>query len=174
MATRKASKVSKTRNAKTTKRSVPAAKVAAKAGAKAPASSPKRRAKPETLRLSTITPSLTVNDIARSIAFYTDLLGCVVSERWKGDDGVLRGVMLTAGVCTIGLAQDDWAKGKGRKKGDAFRLWCKTRQDIDVIAARIKAKGGSLTEEPHDQPWGGRSLSLDDPDGFHLTIHRDK
>jgi hypothetical protein len=23
------------------------------------------------------------------------------------------------------------------------------------------------------QPWGGRSLSVDDPDGFHLTIFRE-
>jgi uncharacterized glyoxalase superfamily protein PhnB len=30
-----------------------------------------------------------------------------------------------------------------------------------------------LTEEPHDQPWGGRSFSLDDPDGYHLTFHRE-
>ena len=38
--------------------------------------------------------------------------------------------------------------------------------------ARVKAAGHRLTEEPADQPWGGRAFSLDDLDGFHLTFFR--
>jgi uncharacterized glyoxalase superfamily protein PhnB len=197
MATRKASGVSKTSKAKAAKRRAPAAKSAAKvtartkasrsstaakaatkttakAAAKASAKRHKDRAKPETLRLRSITPSLTVGDLARSITFYTEALGFLVEQRWTDAEGVLRGVMLKAGTCEIGLAQDDWAKGKDRKKGEGFRVWCETTQDIDALAERIKASGCALTEEPSDQSWGGRSLSLDDPDGFHLTIHRDQ
>ena len=102
--------------------------------------------------------------------FYTDVLGFIVAERWT-DAGVLRGVMLKAGVCELGLSQDDWAKGRDRKKGQGMRIWCKTEQDVDALAARIKAAGWRLTEEPRDQPWGARSLSVDDPDGFGLTIY---
>ena len=47
-------------------------------------------------------------------------------------------------------------------------------QDVYAIAARVKAAGYTLTEEPSDNPqWGVWSFSLDDPDGFHLTITRD-
>ena len=81
--------------------------------------------------------------------------------------------MVKAGVCEIGLSQDDWVKGRDRKKGVGIRLWCETAQDVDALAARIKAAGHALTEEPKDQPWGGRSFSLDDLDGFHLTIGRE-
>jgi predicted enzyme related to lactoylglutathione lyase len=80
--------------------------------------------------------------------------------------------MLKAGVCELGLSQDDWAKGRNRKKGEGIRISCQTVQDIDTLAARIKATGGRLTEEPTDTPWGTRSLSVDDPDGFHLTIYK--
>ena len=131
----------------------------------------RRRQPLETLRLRSLEPSLTVDDLERSLRFYTDVLGFIVSDRWT-DGGVLRGVMLKAGVCELGLSQDDWAKGRNRKKGEAVRISCQTAQDIDALAARIKAGGGRLTEEPQDTAWGTRSLSVDDPDGFHLTIYR--
>jgi uncharacterized glyoxalase superfamily protein PhnB len=132
----------------------------------------RRRKAPESLRLRAIEPSMTVDDLERSIRFYTEALGFFLSERWE-DKGVLKGVMLKAGVCTLGLSQDDWSKGRDRKKGEGFRIWCQTGQDIDALAARIKSAGVKLTEEPRDQPWGARSLSVDDPDGFHLTIYRE-
>jgi catechol 2,3-dioxygenase-like lactoylglutathione lyase family enzyme len=147
------------------RRVVPAVKVAKARGSKA-------RRMPETLRLTSFTPSLTVNDLARSLAFYTDGLGFIVGERWSDGD-VLRGAMLKAGACALGISQDDWKQGRDRKKGAGFRIWCDTAQDIDAIAARLKAAGHPLSEEPEDHPaWGMRSFSFDDPDGFHLTIAR--
>ena len=147
-------------------------KTADRTGAAAPR--PERRLRdPETLRLRSFEPSFTVDDLERSVRFYTEVLGFTVGERWT-DGGVLRGVMLKAGVCELGLSQDDWAKGRSRRKGEAVRIWCNTAQDIDALAARIKAGEGRLTEEPKNQPWGARSLSVDDPDGFHLTIYREQ
>ena len=147
----------------------PRQKPPARASRATPSARPSRRA-PVSLRLRSTTASFTVNDLARSLAFYTEALGFVVKERWN-DGGVLRGVMLKAGVCELGLSQDDWAKGRDRKKGEAFRLWCETAQDVDALAARVKAAGHVLSEEPRDE-WGGRSFSVDDPDGFHITIHK--
>jgi uncharacterized glyoxalase superfamily protein PhnB len=130
------------------------------------------RRMPETLRLRAFSPSLTVDDIKRSMAFYTDVLGFIVSEYWTDDDGQVRGAMLKAGACELGLSQDDWKKGRERKKGEGVRLWCETAQDIDALAVRIKAAGVAITEGPKDHSWGARSLSLDDPNGYHLTIAR--
>ena len=56
---------------------------------------------PESLRLRSVTPSLTVDDLQRSLRFYTEALGFVVKERWTSDHGELRGVMLLAGVTSI-------------------------------------------------------------------------
>ena len=178
MATRKkarakaASKRPKKKTAVKAKAKAPAKKAASKALAPRPSALKDRRT-PETLRLKSFTPSLTVNDLARSIAFYEGALGFIVGERWADGD-VLRGVMLKAGGCELGLSQDDWKLGKDRKKGEGFRIWCDTSQDLDAIAARVKAAGFSLAEEPADHTaWGERSFSLDDPDGFHITIARD-
>jgi uncharacterized glyoxalase superfamily protein PhnB len=83
-------------------------------------------------------------------------------------------VNLKAGTCELGLSQDDWAKGRDREKGVGIRIWCRTAQDIDGLAERIRKAGGRLSQEPTDQSWGVRSLAIDDPDGFHLTIYQDR
>jgi uncharacterized glyoxalase superfamily protein PhnB len=71
------------------------------------------------------------------------------------------------------VGQDDWKKGRDRVKGEGFRIYCGTTQDVDALARQIKARGGKLDSEPADQPWGGRDFSLSDPDGFKITIYRD-
>jgi catechol 2,3-dioxygenase-like lactoylglutathione lyase family enzyme len=130
---------------------------------------PKDRLQPESLRLSSAGPSFTVSDLERSIAFYRDTLGFTLKDRWE-QDGVLRGVELVAGRVTFWLGQDDWKKGRDRVKGQGFRIYCGTSQDVDAIAERVKAAGGTLLEEPKDQSWGGRDFALVDPDGFTITI----
>ena len=158
--------------AKSPKKTVNRRTTAAPARAAAPARE-RRVQDPETLRLRAFQPGLTVNDLELSMRFYVDVLGFVAGDRWS-DGGVQRGVMLKAGTSQLSLSQDDWARGRDRKKGEGVRIWCRTAQDIDRLAARIKAAGGLLTAEPSDQPWGGRSLSVDDPDGYHLTVSREK
>ena len=127
------------------------------------------RKRPETLRLRSVEPGLTVNDLQTSLAWYRDVLGCTEGERWE-HDGKLAGVSVVAGTVTINLTQDDWAKGRDRKKGEGFRLYLNTVQDVDEIAAAIKARGGTLLSEPKDMPWGARVFQLADPDGFKLTV----
>ncbi len=132
--------------------------------------SPARLAAPlKGLSLESAGPSYTVDDVEKSLAFYRDVLDCAVGERWERE-GRLLGVELKAGKVSIWISQDDWKKGHGRPKGEGFRIYCETRQDVDRLAAGIKTRGGSLAEEPHDEPWGGRSFTVVDPDGFKLTI----
>jgi uncharacterized glyoxalase superfamily protein PhnB len=127
------------------------------------------RRRPESLRLRSAGPSLTANDLQRSLTFYRDVLGFTVSDRWESE-GRLVGVELTAGAVQFWLAQDDWRKGRDRIKGQGFRMYCTTSQDIDTLAEQIKARGGTLAEEPRSQPWGGRDFAVVDPDGFTITI----
>jgi uncharacterized glyoxalase superfamily protein PhnB len=127
------------------------------------------RSQPESLRLRSLSASFTVNDLARSVAWYRDVLGFTVGQRWEEDDK-LRGIQMKAGGCDIMLGQDDFAKGRDRKKGEGFRLWIATAQDITTIAARVKAKGWPLEREPSETPWGDWAFALTDPDGFKITF----
>jgi uncharacterized glyoxalase superfamily protein PhnB len=128
---------------------------------------------PETLRLRGAAPGFTVNDIDKSLAWYRDVLGCIVEERWESD-GKLMGVSMLAGSVSFMLSQDDWKKGRDRAKGEGVRIYCTTVQDVDTLARQIKARGGTLTQAPRDQPWGMRDFALVDPDGYKVTIGEDK
>jgi uncharacterized glyoxalase superfamily protein PhnB len=122
------------------------------------------------LQLKTISPSLTVDDLQKSVRFFEGL-GFGIEDRWE-DNGVLLGVMLRAGDVRIGLSQDDWKKGRDRQKGVGLRLYLSTTQDIDQLAARARQAGLSLESEPHDTEWGSRAFDLTEPSGFKLTIAR--
>ena len=128
----------------------------------------RRNADPESLRLRSLSPALTADDLERSVRFYVDGLGFTVRERWE-EEGKLLGVMLVAGSCQIGLSQDDWAKGRDRQKGVGFRIFAETAQDLDALAARMREHGVE-PDGPKTEPWGSRALTVTDPDGFKLTL----
>ncbi len=119
--------------------------------------------------LASVAPSLTVDDIRASLDWYTKVLGFTVAERWEVD-GVVQGAGLKAGNVRFYIGQDDWKKGRDRRKGEGLRLYCETSQDLDALARAIVARGGKLDHGPVDQPWGSRDFGLTDPNGFKITI----
>jgi uncharacterized glyoxalase superfamily protein PhnB len=134
---------------------------------------PRATARSKGLSLNGVSPSFTAGDLQKSIAWYQDVLGFVVKDRWESD-GKLMGVEIWAGTTVFMLAQDDWKKGRDRVKGEGFRLYCETSQDVDRLADQIQARGGTLSQPPHDEPWGARLFSVEDPDGFKITIAKPK
>lgn len=145
----------------------------ARAKKKSPAkakAAPRKAAASRSLTLSEASPSLTVNDLQKSLAWYRDVVGFGLDELWKDDAGKVMGASLRAGNVSLMIGQDDWKKGRDRKKGEGFRIFCMTKGNVDALAKKIEAKGGRLDQGPTDQPWGVRDISLTDPDGFKLTI----
>ena len=123
-------------------------------------------------QISAFVPSLTVDDLQKSISFY-EALGFVIDERWE-DKGALLGVMMRAGKTEIGLNQDDWKKGRDRQKGIGVRLSISTTPgNVDEIARRARNVGITLTSDPHDTEWKSRAFEVVDPSGFLLTIYSD-
>jgi uncharacterized glyoxalase superfamily protein PhnB len=122
----------------------------------------------EALQISTIVPTLTVDDLQKSVTFY-EALGFIVDERWE-DKGMLLGVMMRAGKSQIGLNQDDWKKGRDRQKGIGVRLSLSTPQNVDQIARHAKSAGITLKSEPRDTEWKSRAFEVIDPSGFLMTI----
>ncbi|HVS02407.1 MAG TPA: VOC family protein [Thermoanaerobaculia bacterium] len=129
----------------------------------------RRSNEPASLRLRTLSAALTVDDLERSRRFYVDGLGFIVRERWE-DEGKLLGLDLVAGACSLGISQDDWAKGRERGKGVGFRLFAETGQDLEALARRFRDNGIEV-DGPKTEPWGMRTVTVVDPDGFKLTLH---
>jgi uncharacterized glyoxalase superfamily protein PhnB len=123
----------------------------------------------DVVQIKAIVPTLTVDDLQKSISFY-EALGFAIAERWEAN-GTLLGVMLRTGSTQIGLNQDDWKKGRDRTKGVGVRLSISTTPGhVDEIARRARDAGIRLTSEPHDTEWKSRAFEVSDPSGFLLTI----
>jgi uncharacterized glyoxalase superfamily protein PhnB len=124
-----------------------------------------------TLQARSLIPYLTVNDLKRSMRFYTEGLGFALEDEYKSD-GEVRGVLLAAGETKLGLSQDDFAKGRDRAKGVGMRLHLETDQDVKALARQAQGAGIRLDSDPAPLPWGPIGFTLTDPDGFKLTISK--
>jgi PhnB protein len=121
------------------------------------------------LEVQSLSASMTVKDLEKSIAWYESALGFTTEQR-NEREGKLVSVRLSAGGAKILLNQDNGAKGFDRVKGQGFSLYFITHQSVDDLAARAKAYGATLLTEPADMPWGVRMIALNDLDGFKLVF----
>ena len=128
---------------------------------------------PGSFSASELGASLTVKDIQKSLSWYRDVVGFGVSQEYVRE-GALRAVSLQAGSVRLLINQDDGGKGFDRVKGEGFSLQLTTSQSIDDIANGIKSRGGTLSTEPADMPWGVRMFRLQDPDGFKLVFSSER
>ena len=103
---------------------------------------------------TTLSASLTVNDLRTSLAWYRDVLGFTVTREFERD-GKLFAVSLRAGVVPFLITQDDGARGLDRVKGAGLSLRLTTAQNIDKIAKRGWRTAGHSTRRR--RTLGGRA-----------------
>lgn len=115
--------------------------------------------------------SLTCKDLEASIAWYRDALGFNVAHSFE-HEGKVTAAVIVAGNVRIVLNQDDGKLGWDRIKGQGFYLQVNvaTASDVDAAAARLKAAGWTLLDEPADRYWGARMFQFRDPDGFKFGV----
>jgi PhnB protein len=109
----------------------------------------------------TVTPSLTLDDSARAIAWYKEALGAEEVARVAGPDGKIMHAEIRIGDSLI-MIMDPMMGAKGPKAFD----------DCDALFERALAAGGEVVEygEMRDQFWGDRSGTFADPHGYMWTI----
>src|SRR4051812_28659376 len=108
----------------------------------------------EAVQISAIVPTLTVDDLQKSITFY-QALGFAIDERWE-EKGTLLGVMLRAGTSRIGLNQDDWKKGARPQEGNR-------RAPVDFGAGQRRRDSEAREECRHHAQVGAARHRVEDP-----------
>lgn len=103
---------------------------------------------------------VSVAELERALAFYRDALGCVEKHR-AGE-----AVMLAVGAGGLELLLHERPPTPGLA-GVAAGL---VVDDVDAATAAAERAGGTVVEEPADQPWGERQSVLLDPDGHVLCL----
>ena len=123
--------------------------------------------------------TLAVSDLERALAFYR-ALGLespgVVGSEFLGDETTpagaaamfrLRGGLVLALYPRSELAKD--ANVPLEPSTGAFSIGhlVSSKEDVDSVLAEAEAAGATLTDKPHERPWGIYSGYFRDPDG-HL------
>jgi uncharacterized protein len=124
--------------------------------------------------------TLGVNDLERALSFYR-ALGLespgVIGTEFVGDEtnpgGAAAMFELQGGLILSLYSRTDLAKDANLEFGSPqtgeFSIGhiVGSRSEVDELLARAEAAGATLTDEPHERPWGIYSGYFRDPDG-HL------
>jgi uncharacterized glyoxalase superfamily protein PhnB len=110
---------------------------------------------------------IAVPDLARSAAFYRDVLGFTVREMgasgWRlFESGSCR---IMAGECPDALPAVEL--------GDHSYFAYLTVDDADALFRHAAAVGGEMIKQLADEPWGMREFGLRTVDGHRIMIGQD-
>ena len=118
--------------------------------------------------------AITVRDMERSVGFYRDLLGFDVLGQLLLNEGTFKIVYLRSGGACVELFEfrdhdAETAVGVPDTVG-GFKHVALQTDDVDAVAARLRAAGTVFTVEPTDAPGGVRLAFFRDPDGNLLEL----
>jgi catechol 2,3-dioxygenase-like lactoylglutathione lyase family enzyme len=104
---------------------------------------------------------LEVNNLEESVEFYRDVLGFTLeSDNMDAQPPI---ASIRSGTLRVTLVQQIETMLK-RGRGVHFVLGV---SDVDAFYETLKAREVQVTD-PRDEGWGGRFVSLQDPDGYRL------
>lgn len=111
--------------------------------------------------------NLFVSDLARSRAFYEQLIGLQVDDRHSAP----RMVALSAGGCSLSLQPAaDMNQPMDRIGGVELGFEVDTAGDVDAVWARLKQAGADV--DPIDAQSFGRTFNGRDPDGHQFVVYK--
>jgi predicted enzyme related to lactoylglutathione lyase len=106
---------------------------------------------------------LEVNSIEESLAFYHGVLGFEINKHTPDSEPPL--ATLQAGALKISLAQHlETMLKRGRGVNFFFGV-----DDVDEYYRQLKERGADVWP-PADEGWGGRFITLQDPDKYRLFL----
>jgi catechol 2,3-dioxygenase-like lactoylglutathione lyase family enzyme len=125
--------------------------------------------------------TLAVADLERALDFYRDGLGLesrgIIATEFVGDDlnpaGAIAMFKLRGGLILSLYPRTELAKDAkvplGPPKAGEFSIGhaVASKAEVDALLTRAEAAGATLTDRPHDRPWGIYSGYFRDLDG-HL------
>lgn len=119
-------------------------------------------------------PTLTVQDVDASLAFYKDILGFEIDLRLQDANGktflgsveVPDTVIMLKSPSPNELLEPD----HGARSGVTLTVLFPSDLDIDAFYANVRAKGLRVCNEIGDRPWGHRDFAIRDLDGYCVTL----
>ena len=115
-----------------------------------------------------------VDDMAKMIRFYRDVLGFEIKEA----EDALNVYLIKDGTLFMLYERKNFEKMTSRKyeylKGVnghfEIALYVDTFEEVDIEFAKVVSKGATPVLEPTDEPWGQRTCYIADPEGNLIEI----
>lgn len=129
-----------------------------------------KAAKPVPEGYHTITPSLTLDNAAQTIEWYTRAFGAEEVSRSVGPDGRIMHAEIRIGDSRI-MMNDVMMGGKGPQAfgGSPASLWLYV-ENCDALFTRAVDAGATVQMPLEDQFWGDRGGAVSDPAGYTWWI----
>lgn len=115
------------------------------------------------MRIARVVPQLRTTNLAASIRFYTNVLGCTLEFQYEDFYAGLR-----AGdqIFHLKLVDEPDPSVAFVQKGEHFHLYFET--DVLAAAAELKRNGVRFERDVEDTAWGTRELVVRDDQGHTL------
>jgi lactoylglutathione lyase len=112
-----------------------------------------------------------VEDLERSLAFYTDILEMTVRHRAEGYaelavEGPKFALLERWRLPALVGESESGLPPPGTHEGEVAFLV----QDVDEVYARLCGRGVAFVCAPEDRPWGQRTAYFRDPDGHLIEL----
>lgn len=108
--------------------------------------------------------ALQVRDVAKSAAFYKDILG--LREAPKSPPGA---VVFATEPIPFAVREPMLELDAVERLGWGVALWFST-DDVDGIYTKVTEAGRPILTEPFTGPFG-KTFAFADPDGYAITVH---
>jgi uncharacterized glyoxalase superfamily protein PhnB len=121
--------------------------------------------------LTEVQPRLVIDRVDDAIAFYRDVLGAELVERFVDANGLIVHAAIRVGQSVISMAQEmkSWQLLGPAATGGSPVLLHLTLADPDAACARMVERGGAVVIPIKDRPYGKREGRVRDPFG-HLWV----
>jgi predicted enzyme related to lactoylglutathione lyase len=115
--------------------------------------------------------AVSARDLPRAVAFY-EQLGFRFPPTQPGDQHLEAvtesGLRLMVDAASMMEELLGEAPRPGNTSGFALRYG--SPAEVDEVAARAAAAGGTVVHEPWDAPWSQRYATVADPDGYRVDV----
>ncbi|TWT22405.1 hypothetical protein FQY83_05080 [Luteimonas marina] len=114
------------------------------------------------MKIESVSPILSVNDLAESIDFYRDVLGFDLAWSWGTPPEI-------AAVCRDNV-EITLTQRTGTKPAGAAQVYLGVSGGIDDYYAALVRAGVTMVVAIGDRPYGMRDFRMADPSGNELSI----
>lgn len=124
------------------------------------------------MEMEWVTPVLTVRSVTASLAFYTGVLGFQEWFRWgkEGDEPAAAGLIRGGVRLVLDLAGPG---GVPQGAGAGVQVYISVGgMDLDAYFREVSGRGARVIAAPKEMPWGDRTFTVADPDGYRITFAR--